>query len=289
MGGANQIVWQSRANIETPQHKLQKVLSWRTQFPKTQLPPAPIHGAHCPVQQVALLSPPGKHLCRPHQRRSCLQNLLLRCMRCCNLGHSVSGLVPLRELSKAALHSRRFFPNQSRDPFSSQHTSLAWWEDRQGRDVAQHNQSHRSLSAKQCHSCWFLSCILDGRPHPKPTSSAHAPSACHSQSVSACLSRKKPSDWRWIHGSSELRLARLLVNRRSTLRHNQATCHSPGEVSIAREFHHQQSCCRQQFSPSPCDHSGWRLLISLVMVLLWSSLLSLLLVEEVEVLLPAVV
>ena len=33
----------------SPQHKLQKVLSWHNQFPKTQLPPAPIHGAHCPT------------------------------------------------------------------------------------------------------------------------------------------------------------------------------------------------------------------------------------------------
>lgn len=159
--GADQNGKRSRANIETPQHKLQKVLSWRSQFPKTQLPPGPIQGAHCPVQQEALPSPPGKHLCLPYQRRSCLQNLLLRCMRCCNLGHSLSGLLPLRELSKADLHSQRFFPTQLRDPFPSQHTSLSWSEDRQGRDVAQHNQSHRSLSVEQCHSCWLRSCILD--------------------------------------------------------------------------------------------------------------------------------
>ena len=35
----------------SPQHKLQKVLSWRNQFPKTQLPPGPIQGAHCPTNK----------------------------------------------------------------------------------------------------------------------------------------------------------------------------------------------------------------------------------------------
>ena len=36
----------------SPQHKLQKVLSWRNQFPKTQLPPGPIQGAHCPTTHI---------------------------------------------------------------------------------------------------------------------------------------------------------------------------------------------------------------------------------------------
>ena len=87
------------------------------------------------------------------------------------------------------------------------------WEDMQDRDVVQCNWSRFSLSAVQCRSCWIgdvdgfgwlvvkdgkgfssrqttcssPSCILDGRPHPRPHVSA-----------------RTQSTWAWCDGQHEL-------------------------------------------------------------------------------------